>query len=63
MAFCERRGQRVRRIGFARSGDALEFKGPQCIVVAGFGLQAARRVGRDDRRGLQVIWLFSCITL
>jgi hypothetical protein len=52
IAFGERRGQRVRRIGFRREGDALEFKGPQCIALAGFSLHAARRVGSEERRNL-----------
>jgi len=33
IAFGERRGQRVRRIGFSRQGEPMEFKGPQCIAV------------------------------
>lgn len=30
----------------------MEFKGPQCIALAGFSLHAARRVGSEDRRNL-----------
>lgn len=32
IAFGERRGQRVRRVGFRREGDVVEFKGPQGIA-------------------------------
>ena len=52
IAFGERRGQRVRRVGFRRQGDTLEFKGPQCIALAGFSLHAARCVGSEERRNL-----------
>jgi len=52
IAFGERRGQRVRRVGFRREGDVMEFKGPQCIALSGFSLHAARRVGSEDRRNL-----------
>lgn len=34
------------------SNVSLEFKGPQCIALAGFSLYAARLVGSEDRRNL-----------
>jgi hypothetical protein len=52
IAFGERRGQRVRRVGFRREGDVMEVKGHQCLALAGFSLYAARRVGIEDRRNL-----------
>ena len=52
IAFGERRGQRVRRVGLRQPGEAAEFKGPQCIALAGFSLHAARRVGSQDGRSL-----------
>ena len=44
IAFVERHGQKVRRLDFSREGDAIEFKGPQCVALSGFSLHAARRV-------------------
>jgi hypothetical protein len=35
----------VRRVGYRREREAMEFKGPLCTAVAGFSLHAARRVG------------------
>jgi hypothetical protein len=52
IAFGERRGQRVRRIGFSRQGELMEFKGPQCVARSGFSLHAARQIHREDRQGL-----------
>lgn len=52
IAFGERRGQRVRRLGFSREGEAMEFNGPQCVALSGFSLHAARRVEREDRQSL-----------
>ena len=52
IAFGERRGHRVRRVGFRREEDSIEFKSPQCIALAGFSLHAARRVGSDERWNL-----------
>jgi hypothetical protein len=51
IAFGERRGQRVRRLGFLRA-EILEFKGPQCVALSGFSLHAARTVCREDRQSL-----------
>jgi len=31
ITYGERRGQRVRRVGFRRDGDVMEFKGPTAI--------------------------------
>jgi hypothetical protein len=33
VALGERSGQRVRRVGFRRDGDVIEFKGPQCVAL------------------------------
>jgi hypothetical protein len=52
IAFGERRGQRVRRIGFSRQGELMEFKGPQSVARSGFSLHAARHIHREDRQGL-----------
>ena len=52
IAFGERRGQRVRRVGFRWEGDVMEFKSPQCTALSGFSLHAARRVASEDRRNL-----------
>ena len=52
IAFGERRGQGVRRVGYRRERVAMEFKGPLCAAGAGFSLHAARWVGSEDRRGL-----------
>ncbi len=52
IAFGERRGQRVRCIGFPRQGELLKFKGPQCVARSGFSLHAARQIHREDRQGL-----------
>lgn len=38
IAFGERHGLRVRRLGFMREGDAVEFKGPHCVALSGFSL-------------------------
>ena len=55
IAFGERRGQRVRQVGFRREADVMEFKGPQCTALSGFSLHAARRVGSEDRRNLSQV--------
>jgi hypothetical protein len=33
-------------------GEVMEFKGPDCIALAGFSLHAARRVGGEAKRNL-----------
>jgi hypothetical protein len=52
IAFGERRGQRVRRLGFQKEGEVPFFNGPQCVALAGFSLHAARQIRSEDRRGL-----------
>ncbi len=52
IAFGERRGQRVRRIGIPRQGELMKFKGPQCVARSGFSLHAARQIHCEDRQGL-----------
>ncbi len=51
IAFGERHGQGVRRLGFLRAGSP-EFKGRQCVALSGFSLHAARMVNREDRQSL-----------
>lgn len=52
ISFGERLAQRVRRIGFTRQGELMDFKGPQCVARSGFSLHAARQIHREDRQGL-----------
>ena len=52
IAFGERKGQKVRRMGYRQEPGAFSLKGRYCAEGSGFTLHAGRCVEAEDRRGL-----------
>ena len=52
IAFGERKGQKVRKLGCRQEKAEFTLKGSLCAEGAGFTLHAGRCVEAEDRRGL-----------